>query len=90
LWDIVWLTKRNSTLSGDLIKKKLADRKIPVSDFLSKYRRRLKEIKDGQTIFLQEMRRFLAPSAFNEELLSPLWWEYLLSLLNDLENHALS
>jgi predicted nucleotidyltransferase component of viral defense system len=92
LWDIVWLAKRNSALSGDLIKKKLDDRKIPVPNFLSKYRRRLKEIKHGQAIFLQEMRRFLAPSAFSEEFTSPLWWEYLLSLLDDfiMEQHARS
>jgi predicted nucleotidyltransferase component of viral defense system len=84
LWDIFWLSGRNVQLSQDLLEKKLADRKITMPVFLSKYSRRVEEIKNGQQTFLTEMRRFLAPSAFTEELTSPFWWEHLLSLLQDL------
>ncbi|AEF82379.1 nucleotidyl transferase AbiEii/AbiGii toxin family protein [Leadbettera azotonutricia] len=84
LWDIFWLSSRNILLSGDLLEKKLADRKISVPVFLLKYNQRLEEIKDGQQAFLTEMRRFLAPQAFTKELTGAFWWEHLLSLLREL------
>jgi hypothetical protein len=66
-----------------LLNKKLDDRKITYKIFSGKYDERLEEIQNGQTDFIKEMRRFLAPSAFNEEFTSPLWWRYLLGLLED-------
>ena len=84
LWDIHWLSQKNVGLNKDLLLQKLDDRKIAKSDFDLQYQVRLEQIKDGQKDFLFEMRRFLAPSAFSRQFTSPMWWEYLCGLLNDL------
>ncbi len=84
LWDIHWLSQKNVGLNKDLLLQKLDDRKIDKSDFDRQYQVRLEQIKDGQKDFLFEMRRFLAPSAFSLQFTSPMWWEYLCGLLNDL------
>jgi len=81
LWDIVWLTRQEAAFSRPLLLKKLADRKIKESLFRSAYEQRLATLGSLQKDFLFEMRRFLAPSAFSETFTSPLWWDYLLSLL---------
>jgi predicted nucleotidyltransferase component of viral defense system len=81
LWDINWLNSRNISPQQDLVEKKLADRGIKAVDFWRTYRQRIEAIKDGQKEFLAEMRRFLSPSAFNDEFMSALWWEQLLAAL---------
>jgi predicted nucleotidyltransferase component of viral defense system len=81
LWDIFWLHSRSILLQPDLLRIKISDRSIASKDFLAKYTTRLLEIKDTQKEFLQEMRRFLKPSAFTGDITSVLWWEYLLSVL---------
>ncbi len=81
LWDIFWISRQNVALDKDLLNKKLADRKITQDQFIQKYTNRLAEIKDGQQIFLFEMKRFLVPSAFDNTFTLPLWWEQLLNLL---------
>jgi len=79
LWDIFWLTRKNIPLDKGLLQKKLTDRNINFNDFLSKYNLRLEEIKNSQKDFIDEMRRFLAPSAFDDVFISALWWEQLLA-----------
>ncbi|MDR1124270.1 MAG: nucleotidyl transferase AbiEii/AbiGii toxin family protein [Elusimicrobiota bacterium] len=83
LWDIFWLSRKNIELSKHLLDKKLNDRKIAYKIFSVKYAERLEEIKNGQSGFIKEMRRFLAPSAFDEGFTNHLWWQYLLGLLED-------
>ena len=82
LWDIHWITQKNVSVNKVLLLQKLDDRKIAQEDFLEQYKARLLEIKGGQKDFLFEMRRFLAPSAFSEQFVSPMWWEYLQGLLD--------
>jgi predicted nucleotidyltransferase component of viral defense system len=84
LWDIIWLISRDFSPRQDLLEIKLADRGIKVVDFWQTYRQRIEAIKDGQKEFLVEMRRFLSPSAFNDEFMSALWWEQLLAALGNL------
>jgi predicted nucleotidyltransferase component of viral defense system len=86
LWDMFWLERRNTALSVELVGKKLADRNILPKHFLSEYSLRIKALKNGQAAFLAEMRRFLAPSAFEGEFASSLWWEQLLNLLESYVN----
>ncbi|GHV86268.1 hypothetical protein AGMMS50230_18760 [Spirochaetia bacterium] len=88
LWDILWLSRSHIFLSQDLLEKKLADRKIAPADFIAKYHSRLEEIQTGQKDFIAEMRRFLAPAAFDEHLTGSLFWEHLLLLLRELVNKA--
>jgi len=86
IWDIYELKRRNIDLSVDLLKQKLTDRKIDFSHFLDCYKERLLLIKTGQQDFWREMRRFLTPSAFTEEITDKYWWDNLLSLIRDLPN----
>ena len=76
--------RQNIELNKELLKKKLSDRKIDYKNFLTKYNKRLKEIENSQKIFLDEMKRFLAPSAFDETFTSNLWWQQLILVLKTL------
>ncbi|GHV30406.1 hypothetical protein AGMMS4952_17410 [Spirochaetia bacterium] len=82
LWDIFWLSNHNIVRQPSLLEKKLADREVDREVFLTKYVQRLEEIKNGQKEFLSEMRRFLNPSMFSGDMVSSLWWECLLGILN--------
>ncbi len=84
LWDIHWLYQKNIALKKDLLLQKLDDRKINEADFWPQYKERIAQIKNGQKDFLFEMRRFLAPSAFSDQFVSEMWWEYLLNLLEEM------
>ncbi|MDR1618616.1 MAG: nucleotidyl transferase AbiEii/AbiGii toxin family protein [Treponema sp.] len=84
LWDIHWISQKSINLSGDLLTQKLADRETRPEKFIRLYETRLEAIKNGQEDFLFEMRRFLSRRAFDETFTSPLWWDYLLSLLKRL------
>ncbi|MDR3201065.1 MAG: nucleotidyl transferase AbiEii/AbiGii toxin family protein [Spirochaetales bacterium] len=81
LWDIFWLNRKNITVPPDLLKQKIADRKISFQEFSERHAARLNELRGGQKDFLFEMRRFLKPSAFSEDFTSPHWWEYLRTIL---------
>jgi predicted nucleotidyltransferase component of viral defense system len=83
LWDVAWLTQRNVTFPHPLLRQKLADRKLSESTFRKAYAKRLKEIATLQNDFLFEMRRFLAPSAFDETFTSSLWWNSLCATLKN-------
>ena len=84
LWDIFWLYRQNIELNKELLKQKLSDRKIEYKNFLTKYRNRIKEIETLQKAFLDEMKRFLAPSAFDNTFTSTLWWQQLLLVLQNI------
>jgi predicted nucleotidyltransferase component of viral defense system len=81
LWDVVWLYNRNTAWQTSLLDKKIADRKISRQEFISKYKKRLEEIQDGQKEFIAEMRRFLPAAAFSSDMTDKLWWECLLDIL---------
>ena len=84
LWDIHWLSQKNIAPKKDLLLQKLDDRKINEANFWTQYKERIEQIKNGQKDFLFEMQRFLAPSAFSEQFVSEMWWEYLLNLLEEM------
>ncbi|WP_296323042.1 nucleotidyl transferase AbiEii/AbiGii toxin family protein [Treponema sp. UBA3813] len=85
LWDIFWLKRKNIEKNENLLEQKLADRKISLSDYKEKFQNRIEQIKTEQEAFLNEMKRFLFPESFTKNFISPLWWEYLLGLLSELE-----
>ena len=84
IWDIYELMRRNTNLSVDLLKQKITDRKIDFSYFLQCYNERLVSIKTEQQDFWREMRRFLTPSVFSDEITDKHWWDNLLSLIKNL------
>ena len=81
LWDIFWLSSRNVAMNKKLLFQKLDDRKIELPDFKMLFKNRVEEIKTLQDDFLNEMRRFLVPGAFNKNFASPLWWAALVNLI---------
>jgi predicted nucleotidyltransferase component of viral defense system len=81
LWDIFWFANKNVQLDSALFLQKLSDRNIDIADLKIKFQERLLEIKEGQSTFLHEMRRFLSPDVFTEEFTSPIWWEGLQGIL---------
>ena len=84
LWDIFWLYRQNIELNKKLLKQKLSDRKIDYADFFNKYNNRIKEIENSQKVFLDEMKRFLAPVAFDDTFTSYLWWQQLILVLKNI------
>ena len=83
VWDIYQLKTHNAALSIDLVKQKLHDRDIDLSCFKRRYAERLVQLQTQQHEFWQEMKRFLSPEVFSEELADKLWWTNLLWLLKD-------
>jgi len=86
IWDIYQLKIRNIALSVKLLKQKLKDRQIDFTYFQQRYTERLTALHSGQKEFLQEMRRFVNPSAFTDEFKDKHWWGNLLLILKDWEN----
>ena len=83
LWDIVWLYQQNIVPDKNLLEQKLSDRKIPHAFFKQLYAQRIAEIRGKQQDFLSEMRRFLTPASVTKDLAAPIWWDCLLSILED-------
>jgi len=84
IWDIYELMRRNINLSANLLKQKLIDRNIDFLYFQKCYNERLVSIKTEQQDFWREMRRFLTPLVFTDEVTDKHWWDNLLSLLKGL------
>lgn len=85
LWDIFWLKRKNISENKPLLLQKLSDRLISEAEFSKKYESRIEEIKDAQKPFLEEMKRFLFPEKFSSSFTSPMWWEYLIQVLEELK-----
>lgn len=84
LYDISFLNQSCITLNEELLFQKLDDRKIQTNLFIVQYKNRIKEILNLQNDFLFEMKRFLPKSEFSNDFNTPLWWEYLINLLDSL------
>lgn len=84
LYDISFLNQSCITLNEELLFQKLDDRKIQTNLFIEQYKNRIKEILNLQNDFLFEMKRFLPKSEFSNDFNTPLWWEYLINLLDSL------
>ena len=81
LWDIFWLDRKNIQFNNKLFIQKLKDRSVHLPTFTNQYTTRIQEITAGQKDFLHEMSRFLAPNAFDESFISPIWWEQLIRVI---------
>jgi predicted nucleotidyltransferase component of viral defense system len=86
LWDIVWLNRQGITLPVQLVLKKAMDRRQDLTRFLEQLQQRTMLLQSDPAVrkdFLAEMRRFLPPAVFRENLETDDFWSYLVGLITD-------
>lgn len=86
LWDIVWLHQEGVALPVELVLRKVADRRLDLSDFLSRLEGRqtfLQTQPASRKDFLSEMRRFLPPAVVSETLEQDAFWTFLVDLVTN-------
>lgn len=86
LWDIVWLNRQGITLPVQLVLQKAMDRRQALPRFLEQLQQRIMLLQSDPTVqkdFLAEMRRFLPPAVFGENLETDEFWTYLIDLVTD-------
>lgn len=86
LWDIVWLNRQGITLPVQLVLQKAMDRRQALPRFLEQLQQRIMLLQSDPAVrkdFLAEMRRFLPPAVFEENLETDEFWTYLIGLVTD-------
>jgi predicted nucleotidyltransferase component of viral defense system len=86
LWDIVWLNRQGITLPVHLVLQKAMDRRQDLTRFLEKLQQRTMLLQSDPAVrkdFLAEMRRFLPPAVFGENLETDEFWTYLVGLVTE-------
>lgn len=86
LWDIVWLNRQGITLPVQLVLQKAMDRRQALPSFLEQLQQRIMLLQSDPAVrkdFLAEMRRFLPPAVFGENLETDEFWTYLIGLVTD-------
>jgi predicted nucleotidyltransferase component of viral defense system len=86
LWDIVWLNKQGITLPVQLVLQKAIDRLQNLTRFLEQLQQRTMLLQSDPAVrrdFLAEMRRFLPPAVFGENLETDEFWTYLVGLVTE-------
>ncbi len=86
LWDIVWLNRQGITLPVQLVLQKAMDRRQGLPLFLEQVQQRIMLLQSDPAVrkdFLAEMRRFLPPEVFGENLETDEFWTYLIGLVTD-------
>jgi hypothetical protein len=86
LWDIVWLNRQGITLPVQLVLQKAMDRRQDLTRFLEKLQQRTMLLQSEPAVrkdFLAEMRRFLPPAVFGENLETDEFWTYLVGLVTE-------
>lgn len=86
LWDIVWLNRQGITLPVQLVLQKAMDRRQEFPRFLEQLQQRILLLQSDPAVrkdFLAEMRRFLPPAVFGENLGTDEFWTYLIGLVTD-------
>ena len=86
LWDIVWLNRQGITLPVQLVLQKAMDRRQALPRFLEQLQQRIMLLQSDPAVrkdFLAEMRRFLPPAVFGENLETDEFWTYLIGLVTD-------
>lgn len=86
LWDIVWLNRQGITLPVQLVLEKAMDRRQDLTRFLEQLQQRTMLLRSDPAVrkdFLAEMRRFLPPAVFGENLETDEFWSYLVGLITD-------
>ena len=85
LWDIGWLKQQNIALPLDLVRKKIADHRYNIGDFLGLMEERNRQLHNVPAMrkeFIHEMRRFLPPQVVSETVENKEFWIYLADLLS--------
>lgn len=86
LWDIVWLNRQGITLPVQLVLQKAMDRRQEFPRFLEQLQQRIMLLQSDPAVrkdFWAEMRRFLPPAVFGENLGTDEFWTYLIGLVTD-------
>lgn len=86
LWDIVWLNRQGITLPVQLVLQKAMDRRQDLTRFLEQLQQRTMLLQSDPAVrkdFLAEMRRFLPPAVFGENLETDEFWTYLIGLVTE-------
>ncbi len=86
LWDIVWLNRQGIILPVQLVLQKAMDRRQEIPRFLEQLQQRIMLLQSDSTVrkdFLAEMRRFLPPAVFRENLETDEFWAYFIGLVTD-------
>ena len=86
LWDIVWLNRQGITLPVQLVLQKAMDRRQDLTRFLEQLQQRTMLLQSDPAVrrdFLAEMRRFLPPDVFGENLETDEFWTYLVGLVTE-------
>ncbi len=86
LWDIVWLNRQGITLPVQLVLQKAIDRRQDLTRFLDQLQQRTMLLQSDPAVrrdFLAEMRRFLPPAVFKENLETDEFWTYLVGLVTE-------
>ncbi len=86
LWDIVWLNRQGIILPVQLVLQKAIDRLQNLTRFLEQLQQRTMLLQSDPAVrrdFLAEMRRFLPPAVFGENLETDEFWTYLVGLVSE-------
>lgn len=84
LWDIVWLHQQGVALPVELVLRKVADRRLDLTDFLVRLEQRQDLLQTDAACrkdFLSEMRRFLPPTVVAETLAQDAFWTFLVDVV---------
>lgn len=93
LWDIGWLKQQNIELPAKLIPLKIVDHRRSPEEFVRLLGTRLERLPgdpDARADFINEIRRFLPKSVVEETAERPDFWQYLISLVREECNKAMS
>lgn len=86
LWDIAWLNRQGIALPVQLVLQKVMDRRQDLGHFLEQLQQRTMLLRSDpapRKDFLAEMRRFLPPAVFGENLETDDFWSYLVGLVTE-------
>ncbi len=87
LWDITWLHQHSVKLPIDLIPNKLQDHRCDSVHFLSVLDIRRRSLKNDAGVlsgFKHEMQRFLPSEQVQRVCDQPMFWDFLINLVDDL------
>lgn len=87
VWDIVWLHQEGVIPKMELLPKKLAERKVETSAFLSAVQKRTSQLSNDKSKaeYIHEMSRFL-PQNQLEALHHPDYWNMVTNLVTSIAN----
>jgi predicted nucleotidyltransferase component of viral defense system len=84
IWDILYLLQHGVSLDRSLVHRKLADRAVERTAFMTMLRSRVSSLGGAWEAYQQELRRLLPTDNAATILQNPVYWQYALSRLTDL------